>query len=197
MTKSVLIIHSSSIIAEGLGSILGKQFDVSWEHIFTFSDKEWSENENWHLIFCEVRLANQLIAMKNQFSVLGKIIIIGLGKNVEKENSIAFDASIDLNISKSELFDYCSKYLMEEKGDDAIREGFLLSAREQEVLILIAKGFSNKKIAESLYISVHTVISHRKNISEKTGIKSVSGLTVYAILHNLVDPEYLLPDTSH
>ena len=62
-----------------------------------------------------------------------------------------------------------------------------LSEREKEILIALAKGKINKEIADLLHISVHTVITHRKNIIRKTGIKSVSGLTVYAILNNLID----------
>lgn len=63
-----------------------------------------------------------------------------------------------------------------------------LSERERDVLVLVAKGLANKEIADSLNISIHTVISHRKNIAHKTGIKSVAGLTVYALLNNLLDP---------
>ena len=55
----------------------------------------------------------------------------------------------------------------------------LLSAREIEVLVLITKGLINKEIADKLNISLTTVITHRKNITEKLGIKSVSGLTIY------------------
>ena len=55
------------------------------------------------------------------------------------------------------------------------------------MLIAVAKGKMNKEIADQLHISIHTVISHRKNISRKTGIKSVSGLTVYALLNNMID----------
>jgi DNA-binding CsgD family transcriptional regulator len=62
-----------------------------------------------------------------------------------------------------------------------------LTRREIEVLLHIAKGFSNKEIADQLFISTHTVISHRKNISEKTGIKSASGMTMYAILKKIID----------
>ena len=51
---------------------------------------------------------------------------------------------------------------------------------------------SNKEIADVLNVSVHTVISHRKNITHKTGIKSVAGLTVYAMLNNLIDESALL-----
>lgn len=62
-----------------------------------------------------------------------------------------------------------------------------LSNRETDVLICVAKGMTNKDISDMLNISVHTVITHRKNIVKKTGIKSVSGLTVYALLNNLVE----------
>ena len=62
-----------------------------------------------------------------------------------------------------------------------------LTRREIEVLQLVTKGHSNKEIADQLFVSIHTIISHRKNISEKTGIKSASGLTMYAILKKIID----------
>ena len=64
-----------------------------------------------------------------------------------------------------------------------------LSAREVEVLCLMVKGLINKEIARQLNISPTTVITHRKNLQEKTGIKSLSGLTVYAILNGYVRVE--------
>ena len=62
-----------------------------------------------------------------------------------------------------------------------------LSDREVEVLSLIVRGFINKEIADKLCISLTTVISHRKNIMDKLGIRSVSGLTIYAVMHGYVD----------
>jgi DNA-binding CsgD family transcriptional regulator len=61
-----------------------------------------------------------------------------------------------------------------------------LTEREIEILTFLTKGLSNKEIADKLNISIHTVISHRKNISEKTGIKSLPGLTIYAISKNII-----------
>jgi len=61
-----------------------------------------------------------------------------------------------------------------------------LTEREIEVLKLLTTGNSNKEIADQLNISTHTVISHRKNLSHKTGIKSVSGLTIYAVVNNII-----------
>lgn len=51
----------------------------------------------------------------------------------------------------------------------------------------VAQGMLNKEIADKFNISVYTVISHRKNITRKTGVKSVAGLTVYALLNGLID----------
>lgn len=76
---------------------------------------------------------------------------------------------------------------MEEVVAAARPEGEELSAREKEILVSVAKGMLNKEIADEYNISIYTVITHRKNITRKTGIKTVAGLTVYAILNNLID----------
>lgn len=61
-----------------------------------------------------------------------------------------------------------------------------LSQREIDVLQLIVKGITNKEIADKLNISLNTVLTHRKNITAKLGIKTVSGLTFYAIMNGLI-----------
>jgi DNA-binding CsgD family transcriptional regulator len=66
-----------------------------------------------------------------------------------------------------------------------------ISQREKEVLQLVAIGLTNKEIAEKLFISSHTVITHRKNISAKLGIKTIAGLTMYALINKLIIPEEL------
>ena len=76
---------------------------------------------------------------------------------------------------------------MEDESDAPKGEGGELSAREKEILVAVAKGMLNKEIADLYNISIYTVISHRKNITRKTGIKTVAGLTVYALLNNLID----------
>jgi len=64
-----------------------------------------------------------------------------------------------------------------------------ISIREKEVLKLVALGMTNKEIAEKLFISSHTVITHRKNITAKLGIKTIAGLTVYALINKLIPSE--------
>lgn len=61
-----------------------------------------------------------------------------------------------------------------------------LTEREKEIIRSIARGLSNKEIAERLFVSVHTVATHRRNICAKLDIHSAAGLTVFAILHNLI-----------
>lgn len=63
----------------------------------------------------------------------------------------------------------------------------VLSDREIEVMSLIVQGYINKEIADKLNIGLATVITHRKNIMDKLGMKSVSALTIYAVTHGYVD----------
>lgn len=69
----------------------------------------------------------------------------------------------------------------EEDGQEA------LSLREKEIVICVVKGMTNKEIAEKLFLSIHTVITHRRNISKKLQIHSAAGLTIYAIVNKLVE----------
>ncbi len=62
-----------------------------------------------------------------------------------------------------------------------------LSEREREIIACVARGMSNKEIAEKLYLSVHTVATHRRNVSSKLQIHSAAGLTIFAIIHKLID----------
>ena len=73
--------------------------------------------------------------------------------------------------------------------DDSLQDGRELSPREKEILVCVAKGMLNKEIAYKYNLSIFTVMTHRKNIAAKTGIKSIAGLTAYAILQGLIDIE--------
>lgn len=76
----------------------------------------------------------------------------------------------------------------EDGAEDDI-QGETLSEREKEIVGCVVRGLTNKEIAQALYISVNTVITHRKNISRKLNIHSVSGLTIYAIVNSIVNLE--------
>lgn len=71
----------------------------------------------------------------------------------------------------------------EEESDDQQT----LSSREKEIVVCVVKGMTNREIADRLYLSTHTVITHRRNIARKLQVHSASGLTVYAIVNKLIE----------
>lgn len=100
------------------------------------------------------------------------------------------DKLIDVNAPKHQVIN-----ILEDTVRDFIPEGnqehHLLSEREKEVLKYIALGFTHQEIADQLILSRHTVITHRKNISARLGIKTVSGLTLYAALHKIIPGDHM------
>ena len=100
------------------------------------------------------------------------------------------DGTINIFSKKDQLLQLFDSYLTPSNKSQKFSETNL-TKRETEVLREISLGHSNQEIAEKLFISKHTVISHRKNITEKLGIKTIPGLTVYAILNNLIDTKNL------
>lgn len=93
--------------------------------------------------------------------------------------------TIDSHLDESELIDSLNRIMAKERPErDMARSE--LSLRETDVLRLVVSGKINKEIAAELGISVNTVLTHRKNITSKLGIKSVSGLSFYALMNNLV-----------
>ncbi len=75
----------------------------------------------------------------------------------------------------------------EEPAEEESEQLNALGEREKDIVRCVARGMSNKEIADELCLSVHTVTTHRRNISAKLGIHSTAGLTIFAIIHHLVD----------
>ena len=105
----------------------------------------------------------------------------GSGKTVL---SAAFASYVSYILGKRAMvLDFDDKedaiYADEDKTD-------ILSQREKEIIICIAKGLSNKEISDELNISINTVTTHRRNISSKLQIHSIAGITIYAIANGLV-----------
>ena len=71
-------------------------------------------------------------------------------------------------------------------------EAVILSERENEIIVLIAEGYTNNQIAEQLFLSNHTITTHRKNIMSKLGVKNTAGIVMYAVKTNLVSPNKFL-----
>jgi Response regulator containing a CheY-like receiver domain and an HTH DNA-binding domain len=97
-----------------------------------------------------------------------------------------YDGIINIYDNINRMNDVLSKSLSYQKRSLDFDEQQSLSAREKEVVCCVVKGMTNKEIAESLFLSVHTVITHRRNVARKLQIHSPSGLTIYAIVNKLV-----------
>lgn len=69
-------------------------------------------------------------------------------------------------------------------------DGINVSEREMEVIKLIAEGLSNKEVADKLFLSTHTITTHRKNIMAKLGLNNTAGLVLFAVRENLVSPDH-------
>ena len=132
-----------------------------------------------------VLLQNQVERFNKLKSETGNLAWIGIvNANFVPQLLGLFDGLIQMTDLPHEIVTTVNKYV--ESENKSIESARVLSEREVDVLKLLIKGNSNKEIADKLNISTHTVISHRKNISVKTGIKSLSGLTIYAVVQNLI-----------
>lgn len=113
------------------------------------------------------------------------VITSVMDENITK----SFDESITLFDGPDVLQAKIEKLLEMETVEAHVEEAEVLSSREKEILACVVKGLTNKEIAQELFLSAHTVISHRRNIARKLEIHSTAGLTIYAIVNKLVTLE--------
>ena len=99
-----------------------------------------------------------------------------------------YDDTISIFDSVEQLKEKIEK-LFESPLEENADETNVLSPREKEIITCVVKGLTNKEIAHELFLSTHTVISHRRNIARKLEIHSTAGLTIYAIVNKLVELE--------
>ena len=124
-------------------------------------------------------------AFKEHYSHAETKIVSLLCTFVDANQLKGYDESINLFDDAESLEKKISELMNLTEEEDTDQNA--LSQREKEIIGCVVRGMTNKEIADRYNISIHTVISHRKNIARKTGIKSVSGLTVYALLNNMID----------
>lgn len=115
----------------------------------------------------------------------GKLLILGN----EMMNQLAIRDIIYPEDSKTKTVEKFQNFFSTIRNEETIPENGVISTREIDILKEVALGYSNKEIADRLFISINTVITHRKNLTEKLGIKTISGLTVYALMNNLINPD--------
>lgn len=186
MKNRVYIVHGAAIVQKGLAEILRKNFKcviTCYSNFISLNQDELNDTSKTFL-FVEDVIANseEYLSFLDESYELKSFSIV----NCNKENTqLNGQYTIYLYNSPDEIYEQIKHAFKQQELVDDETEN--LSNREVEVLKLVALGYSNKEIADKLFISTHTVMSHRKNMTEKLGIKSISGLTVYAIINNIID----------
>ena len=186
---SVIIAEPSPLLQEGLRSVLqksGLHLSISFATQFQQVEELLRQGEydavlmNPSLI---LHLQDGFAPLRRSFDPVQWIGI--LYAYFDQELLSQFDGLIRISDTAGKIIALLNQLLQKSTRDETEHHQNL-SEREIDVLKLLVAGCSNKEIAEKLYISIHTVISHRKNISVKTGIKSVAGLTIFAVAKKLI-----------
>ena len=191
MSNRVIICEASEIITTGLYEIIQGMdgFDVvaRLDTPECLSEKILATDANILIInpnllgFSDRYLPQQLIKEYPHFTIIALVTTY-----IDLSALKPYNGVIEINDPKQKVIAKIKQFAQDNDKQEK-NEDVELSKREIDVLVAVAKGMMNKEIADQMNISIHTVISHRKNITRKTGIKSVSGLTVYALLNNLID----------
>ena len=183
--KKIAIIHSTPIIGYAIKQLLNEYFDLSQGFIFSSFEemKDYPNMEN-----CYMYIADPDILINNyEFFILRKQKTV-LTSNTDNTHSQFYIVNIRNHTDNIiESFQNIISAIDESNSKETGKEP--LSIREIDVLKLVTKGKINKEIADELCISLHTVLSHRKNITSKLGIKTVSGLTFYAMMNGYIEDD--------
>ncbi len=186
----IAIVEPSAIIRSGLSVLLKR---IQGYHVHTF------ELNSHEFLVSSIRSQKPDLVIINP-TYWGLVNIENL-KNENKNSLTHFFALITSAVDKKvlETFEdkinlYDDTFTVKAKLDtifDVLQpdseESQALSPREKEIIVGVVKGYTNKEIATNLFLSTHTVITHRRNIARKLEIHSTAGLTIYAIVNKLVE----------
>ena len=188
---SILLIESSEIIRTGLIGIL-KQIDnievksSSYPDIDAFKSLLKRSTPDVLIINPNLQGLPSVGQIRKEVPS-ASIKLVALQVALADDNALRqFDELINLYDTSSSIHEKIIA-LLDNEGDEHSTEQ--LSNRELEVLIWLIKGLTNKEIASKLFLSTHTIITHRKNIASKLKIHSTAGLTIYAIVNKLISLE--------
>jgi len=188
---NIAIIEPSWIVVEGISNLLLK----SGQHYQVFKIDDLEEvtmtvtNYDIDLIIVNPsQIQNRARLYKSIKKTLPAHWVALVYSFFSNELLALFDGTIRVTDKTDEIIQTINRLTGTDMVDENQQQESL-SERETEVLVQLVNGLSNKEIADKLNISIHTVISHRKNITQKTGIKSQSGLTIYALSNKIISLE--------
>ena len=190
--RTILLADPSPVIRKGMEAVLRQLKD------FEFSFHEMSPSEllsgkmpDWKpdlaILNPSFTGESDLAALRKEWGDSTQIVALICNLADESQQN-KYDAAIHLYDDPEHIAEKI-RALLDMTHDAGKEEGeqHVLSAREKDIVICVVKGMTNKEIAEHLFISTHTVITHRRNIAQKLQIRSASGLTIYAIVNKLVE----------
>ena len=187
----IAIIDPNTLSALGLKAILQNVMPIMTVDTFgSVTELQANDADSYFHYFT----AMAVVLENMQFFTERKRKTIVLTLSLDTMSQLSEFKSLCVNVPEPELVR--SLLMLEQhahgKGEHlppmpAILSKKILSDREIEVMSLIVQGYINKEIADKLNIGLATVITHRKNIMDKLGMKSVSALTIYAVMHGYVD----------
>ena len=185
---NVVLIEPSEIVATGIAAIINgnPQFNVAQ----TLSDPSYysSNSTDVDIVIINPTVVdyNDRLDIRSWLGTSDTALVALTHSNYEESVLRQYDECIGIYDNTARIIQKL-RNAIEENSKNPKNELNELSAREKDILAAVALGKTNKEIADEFNISVYTVISHRRNISQKLGINSIPGLTVYAIMNKLVD----------
>lgn len=192
-SPKIVVAETSVIIRSGLTAVLKRIPNLN-AHPIEVSSRESLQNYI-HMHPADIVIINptfggwfDLAAFKTEQHGKSGIKYIALvcsviDNNVLKEYDEHFAMCDDIDVIATKI----NHLLHTEETDEKDNEQETLSQREKEIITCVVKGLTNKAIADKLFLSIHTVITHRRNIARKLQIHSPAGLTIYAIVNKLVE----------
>ena len=212
----ILIADSNYIAKEGLKSIFAT--DESLEVIYEVEDGMQLQTEYANVrpdvvVVDYTSPGFSIQDVKQLMNIHPKAAVVAVTEFTHKEQvreamKVGVNAHIQKDCSHDEIIDsvkasinqerfFCGK-ILDVIGEDQDHDDFVscepisLSMREIEIIQMVAAGQTNKQIADSLCLSTHTIMTHRKNIMNKLGINNTAGLVIYAVKENLIRPNRFL-----
>lgn len=187
----VAIIDPNTLSSLGLKQMLQTVMPIMTVDTYgSFLELEANHPEKYFHFF----VAMSIVLEHKEFFMAHRRKTIVLTLSLDTMSQLSEFHCLCINVPEQELV--CSLLMLEQhahgKGENLppmpkVLSQKILTDREIEVMSLIVQGYINKEIADKLNIGLATVITHRKNIMEKLGMKSVSALTIYAVMHGYVD----------
>ncbi|MEE0997918.1 MAG: response regulator transcription factor [Paludibacteraceae bacterium] len=183
----IAIVEPSVIIRNGIVSVLKRlNLDIDIVEISDMPQlQSLLEKHNPDVVIIDPTQIGMFSLQHIKENLSGSKKFIALQSNLADASALkGYDEFISLYDSVEQIKTKVESVISKNKQDDSDKQE--LSQREKEIVSCIVKGLTNKQIAEVLHLSVHTVMTHRRNISGKLQIHSSAGLAIYAIVNKLV-----------